>query len=91
MGVRGCQRGGDECRGGQLGGGEQGAVPDQLGQPATQVAVVVDGTRKVRTIAIGRIDNKLPMTIAGKSKCDGVRVSCDYFVGDMDYVKITRG
>jgi hypothetical protein len=29
------------------------------------------------------------MTIAGKLNCDQVNVSCDYFAGGLDYVKIS--
>ena len=28
------------------------------------------------------------MTIAGKGNCDQVEITCDYFSGDIDYVRI---
>jgi hypothetical protein len=39
----------------------------------------------------GNLNNSFPMTIGGKPKCDQVKVTCDYFVGDVDYVRITKG
>jgi hypothetical protein len=42
--------------------------------------------------AIGRIDNKWPLSIGGKMRCDPLRASttCDYFNGDIDWVRIDR-
>ena len=53
------------------------------------VALSVDG----RTVAgrrgpTGTIDNSWPLSIGGKTACDQVHVGCDYFAGDIDYVKI---
>jgi hypothetical protein len=39
----------------------------------------------------GNLDNSFDMTVGGKPKCDQVKVTCDYFVGDVDYVRITKG
>jgi hypothetical protein len=36
----------------------------------------------------GTIANTKPLTIAGKLNCDQVKVGCDYFSGNLDYVKI---
>ena len=38
----------------------------------------------------GRISNTRPISIAGKLNCDQVTTTCDYFTGDIDYVKITN-
>jgi hypothetical protein len=56
---------------------------------ATQVQMVVDG-KVTATLkhATGNISNTKPLTIAGKGNCDQVTVTCDYWVGEMDYVKI---
>jgi hypothetical protein len=39
----------------------------------------------------GTIDNTWPLSIGGKSHCDQVTVGCDYFVGDIDFVRIDKG
>jgi hypothetical protein len=39
----------------------------------------------------GNIENNVPLTIGGKLNCDQVKVTCDYFSGDFDYVKIEAG
>lgn len=38
----------------------------------------------------GSIPNRVPLTIGGKLNCDQVDVTCDYFVGDIDYVRIEK-
>ncbi|HET6563595.1 MAG TPA: Ig-like domain-containing protein [Marmoricola sp.] len=55
---------------------------------ADQVTLRIDGSSKVRRArgATGSISNNVPLTFAGKPNCDQVRVSCDYFSGEMDYV-----
>jgi hypothetical protein len=35
----------------------------------------------------GDITNDFPMTIGGKISCDQVKVTCDYYAGDIDWVK----
>ena len=42
--------------------------------------------------SIGRIDNKWPLSIGGKMRCDPARAAatCDYFNGDIDWVRIER-
>jgi hypothetical protein len=56
---------------------------------ATQVTVTVDGA-VVGTIvhSTGSISNTWPLSIGGKSKCNQTKVFCDYFAGQIDYVKI---
>jgi hypothetical protein len=39
----------------------------------------------------GPIANSKGLSIGGKSKCDQLKVGCDYFSGDIDYVQIFRG
>jgi hypothetical protein len=56
------------------------------------VTMYVDGVFVSRTRNFtGIIDNKKPWTIGGKSECDQVRVTCDYFPGELDYVRMTKG
>ncbi len=59
---------------------------------ATKVVMTIDGTKK-RTAngATGSISNKKPLTIGGKSQCDQITVTCDYFVGDIDYIRFEKG
>ncbi len=56
---------------------------------ATGLTMVVDNA-KTYTLngKIGAISNTWPLTIGGKGSCDQVKVTCDYFAGSIDYVKI---
>jgi Concanavalin A-like lectin/glucanases superfamily len=38
----------------------------------------------------GNISNTRPITIAGKLECDQVSTTCDYYTGDIDFIKITN-
>jgi hypothetical protein len=60
---------------------------------ATGVSMTVDGTVVARlTGPTGSIANNWPLSIGGKYDCDQVNVTCDYFVGDIDWVRIeTQG
>ncbi|MGY0005435.1 PKD domain-containing protein [Micromonospora sp. I033] len=59
---------------------------------STYVEMYVDGVRMSRlTGPTGTIANSKQLSIGGKSQCDGVDVTCDYFAGDIDYVKILKG
>jgi FlaG/FlaF family flagellin (archaellin) len=60
---------------------------------STQVKEYVDNhtTPIVKNGSTGPIDNSYPMTIGGKPKCDQVKVTCDYFSGDMDFVRVSHG
>lgn len=40
-----------------------------------------------KTRAIGSISNPRPISIGGKYTCDVVKITCDYFVGEIDYVQ----
>ena len=42
--------------------------------------------------SVGNIDNKWPLSIGGKERCDPNRATttCDYFTGDIDWVRIER-
>jgi Laminin G domain len=59
---------------------------------ATSVTLWVDGVKRAtKTGPMGNVNNTFPLTIGGKPKCDQVTVTCDYFGGVVDYVKITKG
>lgn len=55
------------------------------------VRLFVDGV-KVDQIAgdLGNIANDSVLSIGGKSSCTGPNVTCDYFPGEIDYVRIER-
>jgi hypothetical protein len=59
---------------------------------ATQVVEYVDGNRvATNNGSTGPINNSKPFTIGGKRNCDQRHVTCDYFSGDIDWIKVTRG
>ncbi len=41
--------------------------------------------------SIGNIDNRFPLSIGGKSACNGQDVTCDYLNGDIDWIRIEKG
>jgi hypothetical protein len=52
----------------------------------------IDGTRVAGHPGhTGRIANTWPLSIGGKPSCDQVEVGCDYYAGDIDYVRIDSG
>jgi len=57
----------------------------------TGVTMYVDGEfRNRKNGPTGTIDNSFPMTVGGKIDCDQIKVTCDYFTGQIDYLKITK-
>jgi Laminin G domain len=58
---------------------------------SSSVVMTVDGAVTGRNRnATGTIANTRPLTIAGKLNCDQVDITCDYFAGDIDYLRIER-
>ncbi len=58
----------------------------------SNVTLYVDGVFQGRKNgATGTINNSRPMTIGGKGGCNQTTITCDYFTGQIDYVRITRG
>ena len=56
---------------------------------SSSVIMRVDGVVTGRNFnATGSIANTRPLSIAGKLNCDQVTTTCDYFAGDIDYIKI---
>jgi hypothetical protein len=58
---------------------------------ASQVTLTVDGKTTHKTGQSGNISNTVPLTIGGKTNCDQVKVTCDFFSGDIDRVEIEAG
>ena len=55
------------------------------------VFMTVDGVAaQSRSGWTGSIDSKAPLSIGGKSSCDGTTIGCDYFSGDLDWVRISK-
>jgi hypothetical protein len=58
------------------------------------VSMYVDGVLRNRIVkSTGTINNTKPWTIGGKPNCSTTSGadSCDYFAGDVDYLKLTKG
>ena len=56
---------------------------------SSSVIMTVDGVVTGRNFnTTGSIANTRPLSIAGKLNCDQVTITCDYFAGDIDYIKI---
>ena len=56
------------------------------------VRVTIDDSyHRATTGPTGSIANDWPLTIGGKPRCDQIKVTCDYFSGDIDWVRIEKG
>ena len=61
---------------------------------APYVRMWVDGVAQPKAIgSTGTIANTAPMSIGGKSNCgpDSSATSCDYFIGQIDYIELRKG
>jgi hypothetical protein len=57
-----------------------------------KVQEFIDGVLKsTKNGQTGAIDNSIALTIGGKLNCDQVKTTCDYFSGDIDWVKVSKG
>lgn len=57
----------------------------------TQARLYVDGVLIGRDQGTtGRIANNEVLSIGGKTACDQITTTCDYFGGDVDYVRVQR-
>ncbi len=55
------------------------------------LSLTVDGVVvRVAKGTSGNIWNDRPVSIGGKYNCDQIKTSCDYFTGDIDYIKIEQ-
>jgi len=56
---------------------------------AHRLTLTIDGVVvSQRNAQPHNISNTRPITIGGKLNCDQIRITCDYFVGELDYVRI---
>ncbi|WP_162599794.1 LamG domain-containing protein [Nocardioides solisilvae] len=92
-------RGGDgSTRTGYLAGFEEGArlapgwhVLTCVRTPGW-VQMWVDGVAQPRAWGpTGTIRNDRPLSVGGKSACDAVRITCDYFSGEIDWIELRKG
>lgn len=59
---------------------------------ADSVAMYIDGVYVARNAGpTGTIANDWPLSIGGKFSCNPPNVTCDYFAGDIDYLRIESG
>lgn len=59
----------------------------------TQVSISVDGKPAVaKPVNVGSIaPSGWPLSIGGKSRCNGTTVDCDYYNGGMNFALVTVG
>lgn len=58
----------------------------------TSVTVYVDSVRSgLRNAVTGTLNNTKPWTVGGKQQCDARSVDCDYFAGEVDFLRLTKG
>lgn len=58
----------------------------------SSIEMWIDGVKIAsRNVRTGAINNTKPFVVGGKSRCDNVQISCDYYTGQIDYIRITRG
>jgi hypothetical protein len=57
----------------------------------TRVTALVDGVEvNHHNGFVGTVDNTIPMTVGGKINCNQDTITCDYFSGMIDYIRITK-
>lgn len=55
------------------------------------MTISVDGVRRGSVSGSGgTVANSWNLTIGGKGRCDQRRTGCDYFSGDVDYVRVEK-
>jgi Concanavalin A-like lectin/glucanases superfamily len=61
----------------------------QCARTTNALTLTIDGT-VVATAhgSTGNISNTRPISIAGKLNCDQIKTTCDYYTGDIDWVRI---
>ena len=58
---------------------------------STGVTMYVDGVyRNKKNGTTGTINNAMPMSVGGKIDCDQIDITCDYYSGQIDFIKITK-
>jgi hypothetical protein len=64
----------------------------RCGRSGATASMYVDGAlQSTRSGISGSLANTYPVAIGGKYRCDQSRVICDYFAGDVDYLRIQKG
>lgn len=59
---------------------------------AGSTRIIVDNVVRGSTTGFtSSISNTWSLVVGGKSSCNGSTVTCDYFVGDIDYVRVQKG
>jgi hypothetical protein len=78
--------------------GSRGRIDDgrwhsvRCGRSGSSASLYLDGVlQSTRSGISGSLSNSYPVAIGGKYRCDQSRVICDYFAGDVDYLKIQKG
>jgi hypothetical protein len=93
---------GEDANGNELKGGTEAPVGFEIDDNQwhtvrcerlqNRVALYIDGVEVNRNVGpTGTINNTKNLSIAGKSNCDQISTTCDYFVGDIDWVQIEKG
>jgi hypothetical protein len=58
---------------------------------ANEAVMFLDGVQQARPqVRTGSIANDWTLVVGGKSSCNSTEVQCDYFRGDLDYLKVER-
>ena len=56
---------------------------------AKQIQVWVDGVQvATKNYSTGYINNAYPFVVGGKSRCDQIKVTCDYYTGQIDWIHV---
>ena len=64
----------------------------RCGRAGGTVSLYVDGVKRgSRTGLTGSVGNGAVLAIGGKAYCDGETIGCDFFAGDIDYVRVQKG
>ncbi len=59
---------------------------------ATRVTEFVDGVQvSFKNGSTGPINNSKPFVVGGKLSCDQMATTCDYYSGDIDWIRISQG
>jgi Concanavalin A-like lectin/glucanases superfamily len=59
---------------------------------STRVTMFVDGVEvNHQNGSSGVINNSVPWVVGGKISCDQIETTCDYFSGEIDWIRITKG
>jgi len=61
------------------------------GVRVTQDAGTPDAVTKFKPGTLGNINNSRPFFVGGKLDCNREGVTCDFFKGDLDYVRVEKG